>query len=153
MREIGVHDDDERARAKGEAVHVCGPVWSLVSCMIIVQQHGSPKAAPASLITPIPLFAAAHPPQHWPIVTHTARRCPLPQSGLPTDKTHPRPNFPALGRNTTLSSPYIPASCLATSCVPSGLASSTTMISHSIPASLNVLARSQTMTGRFLRSL
>lgn len=31
---------------------------------------------------------------------------------------------------TTLSSPYIPANCFATSCVPSGEASSTMMISH-----------------------
>lgn len=64
--------------------------------------------------------------------------------------THPSPNFPARGLKsyrknriafrvaikkeaelTILSSPYTPASCFATSCVPSGLASSTMIISQS----------------------
>ena len=45
----------------------------------------------------------------------------------------PRPSLPGRGRSTMTSSPYSAASARATSCVPSGLASSTTTISNARP--------------------
>lgn len=110
--------------------------------------------------TPFHPFNPCRPhPQHERLFIHPHRYI------APISPTHPKPSFPALGLSTTLSSPYTPANCFATSCVPSGLASSTIITSHSSDlyissamttkphASLNVCARSQTMMGRFLRSL